>query len=104
MLISTRTFVYHIIVTSSSLSILDRAVIPEWGVEHFIHRWVLPNGGCTERNTEAWALRDNQIALLQCERLLQELTLGRLRLAGVFLQGKVGNTGVELDARRGADR
>ena len=89
---------------SRLLPVLHRAVIPERGVEDLIHRWVLPKRFFPQLNTEARALRDDQIAMLKLEWLLQEFALGRLRLARIFLQGKVGDTGVELDAGGGADR
>ena len=92
------------IVCSALLSVLHRAVIPEWSVEHLIHRRVLPKRLFPQLNTEARALWDNQIAMLKPEWLLQELALGRFRLARIFLQGKVGDTGIELDAGSSADR
>src|SRR5437870_387981 len=91
-------------IRSVLLPVLHGAVIPEWGVEHLIHRRVLPKCFFPQRNTEARALRDNQIAMLKPEWLLQELALGRFRLARIFLQGKVGDTGIELDAGSSADR
>ena len=83
-------------------TILYRAVIPERRVEHLIYRRILPKRLFPQRNTEAWTLRDDQIAMLKPEWLLQELALGRFRLARIFLQGKVGDTGIELDAGSGA--
>jgi len=70
---------------SSFLPILHRAVIPERSVEHLVHRWVLPKRLFPQFNAEAGALRDNQIALLKPEWLLQEFALGRFRLASIFL-------------------
>jgi hypothetical protein len=89
---------------SSFLPVLYRAVIPERSVEDLIHRWVLPKRFFPQLNAEARALGDNQIAMLKPKWLLQELALGRFRLARIFLQGKVGDTGIELDAGGGADR
>ena len=87
-----------------SRPVLHGAVIPERSVEDLIHRWVLPKRFFPQLNTEARALGDHQIAMLQPERGLQQFALGRFRLARIFLQGKVGDTGIELDARGGADR
>jgi len=88
----------------SFLSVLYRAVIPEWSVEHFLYKRVPPKRLLPQLNTEARALRDDQIAVLKPEWLLQEFALRRFRLARIFLQGKVGDTGIELDAGGGADR
>src|SRR5262249_27913678 len=88
----------------SILSVLYRAVIPERGVEDLIYRRVLPKRLFPQLDAEARAFWDDQIAMLKPEWLLQELTLGRFRLARIFLQGEVGNAGIELDAGGGADR
>src|SRR2546427_11629191 len=92
----TQSLLLLYMIRSALLSVLHRAVIPEWSVEHLIHRRVLPKRFFPQRNTEARALRDDQIAMLKPEWLLQELTLGRFRLARIFLQGKVRDTGIEL--------
>jgi len=54
---------------------LHGAIIPERGVEHLIHRWILPKRLFPQLNTEARALRDDQITMLKPEWLLQEFAL-----------------------------
>ena len=55
---------------AARLPVLHGAVIPERRVEHLVHWRVLPDRVFAELNTEARPLRDDQIALLQLERLL----------------------------------
>src|SRR5262249_60992302 len=89
---------------ASLLHVLDGAVITERGDEYLLHRWVLPKRFSSQLNPKARALRDDQIAIVKPEWRLQKFAFGRLRLASIFLQGKVGNTGIELDAGGGTDR
>src|SRR4029450_12808645 len=56
---------------SSFLPVLHGAVIPERGIEGLIYRRVLPKRLSPQLDTEAQALRDDQIAMLKPEWLLQ---------------------------------
>src|SRR5262249_6628203 len=58
-------------VMAARLAVLYGPVIPQWGIEHLVHRRIPPDRVFVELNTEPRAPRHDQIALLQLEWLFE---------------------------------